>query len=87
MRPPNRQLKKKTAFLLKPKVLVIGDSVAHNAEFANIERATQSRIRSVKAYSSVHDKQARWPQMNFKDVTVAALLNHHVDDEYTQLVF
>ena len=43
--------KKKTPYLEKPKVLYIGDSAAHNANFAHIEKDTKSRI-TVKSYRS-----------------------------------
>ena len=43
--------KKTTPYLEKPKVLYIGDSVAHNANFAHIEKDTKSRI-TVKSYRS-----------------------------------
>ena len=42
--------KKKTPYLEKPKVLYIGDSVAHNANFAHIEKDTKSSITTVKSY-------------------------------------
>ena len=65
---------------------MIGDSVVHSAEFGNLEKATNSRIRTVKAYSSVHNDKARWPHKNIADVTTAALLDTHEDDEFTQLI-
>ena len=78
--------KRKSAFLSKPKVLYIGDSLAHNAQFRIIEIATNCRIRTVKAYSSVHDTKARWPGKNFTDVTSASLRKSHQKDKFSQLI-
>ena len=87
--PPNfgyrKYLKRKTTFLKKPKVLYIGDSVAHNADFAHIERVTKSRIRTVKSYSSVQDR-ARWPSKNIADVTESSLQSTQNEDPYTHLI-
>ena len=43
--------RRRSNFLQKPKVLYIGDSVAANANFAFLEKESNSRIRSVKAYT------------------------------------
>ena len=64
---------KKTAYLQKPKILYIGDSVASNVHFASLEKATKGRIKTVKAYSSVSDSKARWPAKNVTDVASKAL--------------
>ena len=74
--PVKKKMKKKTTFLAKPKVLFIGDSVAHNTEFPTLENETNTRIHSFKTYSSVKDRRARWPHKNFADVTPAALSKH-----------
>ena len=71
--PKPTQKKRKTKYLQKPKVLYVGDSVAHYANFAFIEKDTNSRIKTVKAYSSVEDTKARWPKKNLTDVTQNAL--------------
>ena len=88
MAPPRSAnfTKRKSAFLSKQKALYIGDSVAHNAQFRSIEIATNCRIRTVKAYSSVHDTKARWPGKNFTDVTPAALMRSHQNDQFSQLI-
>ena len=85
-RPAHFRKKKKSTFLAKAKVLYIGDSVAHNVEFPNLEEATNCRIRTVKAYSSVLNEKARFPHKNVTDVTPVALMETHEDDEYTELV-
>ena len=41
------------------KVLYIGDSVARNADFNKVEIDNNIRIRTVKAYSSVKDDEAK----------------------------
>ena len=77
---------KRTNFLGKPNILYVGDSIAHNANFANIEQETKSRMKTVKAYSSTRDNRARWPHKNVNDVTKAALKNTHENDEFDHLV-
>ena len=54
--------KKKSAFLEKKKVLYVGDSVAHNVNFPQIENKTSTRIRTRKAYSACFDTVAKYPQ-------------------------
>ena len=76
----------KTKFLMKPKLLYIGDSIAHNTDLRNLERATNTRIHSRKAYSSVKDGRARWPHKNFADVTSAALSETNDGDKFTNLI-
>ena len=70
----------------KPRILYIGDSVAHNAEFNNIEMVNRCRMRTMKAYSSVNDGRARWVKKNFADVAPLALKKTHEDDPYSHLV-
>ena len=77
---------RKTAYQKKPKILIVGDSVTHNANLANIEKDTKSRVRTVKAHSSVRDKRARWPEKNHADVVPKALKAVHEGDEYEYLV-
>jgi hypothetical protein len=90
--PPNsppmtsQRRRRRSTYLAKPKVLYIGDSVAHNAEFNSIEREANIRIRTVKAYSSVFNDQAKWPKKNITDVTPSALMKTWKEDEYTHLV-
>ena len=85
-RRPAHFNKGKTMHLQKPKVLYIGDSVAHNVNFASLEKKTNSRIKTVKAYSSVRDSRARWPAKNVTDVTPAALVDTPDHDEFSHLV-
>ena len=77
---------KQNAYLKKPKILIVGDSITHNANFANIEKDTKSRIRTMKAHSSVRDSRARWSHKNHADVTPKALKAVHEGDEYEYLV-
>ena len=78
--------RKKSPFMEKPKVLYIGDSIAHNANFARLEKVTKSRIRTVKAYSSVEDIKARFAHKNFSDITPSVLIDTFEEDAYTHLV-
>ena len=50
----NYSKKGNSKYLQKPKILYIGDSVGQNADVVFLERETQSRIRTKKAYSSTH---------------------------------
>ena len=70
-----RSNRKSSSFLRKPKMLYIGDSVGHNADFSGVERAVNCRIRTRKAYSSVHYVRAEWPKKNFMDITSSK--DHH----------
>ena len=87
--PPPRPAhfrKKKSSYLQKTKVRFIGDSVSHNANFAYIEQETNYRIRTKKAYSSVRDNDARWPNKNLADIAPKALIDTHEEDEYSHLI-
>ena len=84
--PEKKNKVPKSRFLQKPKILYIGESIANNANFAEIEKETQTRIKTVKAYSSVLDVRARFPKRNVKDVTPVALGKAHEDDVFTHLV-
>ena len=44
------------------------------------------RIKSVKAYSSVSNKTARWPEQNVTDVTKKELIAAVNDDDYDFLL-
>ena len=66
---------------LDKKVLYVGDSIAHRANLRLIEESLKCRIRSVKAYSSVWDKEARWPEKNFNEV-VKHNLNNSGKEKY-----
>ena len=80
------QSRKRSKYLKKLKVLYIGDSVAHNANFSKVEKETNVRIRTMKTYSSVYTAKAKWPKRNMVDVTPAAVIDTREDDEYTHIV-
>ena len=82
----NQPIRKKTKFLQKPKVLLIEDSIAQNTNVAWLEKESNTRIRTKKAYSAVYDKTTRYPSKNFTDVVPDALLEAHKDDQYSHLV-
>ena len=52
----------------KSKVLIVGDSIAHNSNFRILEKATNTVIRTAKAYTADFDVNARKPNENFKYV-------------------
>ena len=79
-------VRRRTTYLNKPKLLYVGDSIAHNADIAHIEKVTKSRIRTEKSYSSIHDKSARYPNQNFSKVIPEALSKVQDDDEFTHLI-
>ena len=75
-------LKPRTAFLSKPKILYVADSVGHSAEMRKLEISQNCRIKTAQAYSSVYSPAARWPNRNFTEVVRAELQNpgrEHVD--------
>ena len=53
----------------KPHVLFVGDPVAQHNNFRKLEIATNTTMKTAKAYSSVKDKTARYPEQNITDVT------------------
>ena len=74
--------KLKSKFLSKPKILYIADSVGHTAAMSEVERTQNCRVRTARAYGSVPDTNARWPDCNFTDVARYELENHgreHID--------
>ena len=75
-----------TKFLQKPKILFVADSVGRNVQFNRLERATNIRIKTAKAYSSFEHKSARWPKLNVTDVTKKELTKNQYNDEYDALV-
>ena len=42
--------------------------MGHSASLRKIEEFQNCRVQSARAYSSVFDKNARWPKQNFSDV-------------------
>ena len=84
--PPTHHVKKKTAYLSKPRIRYVGNTAAHNADFANVEKATKTRIKTVKAYSSVKDEKSRNTYKNVTDVASGSLADTPVEDQYTQMI-
>ena len=56
-------------------MLYVADSVGHSVNLRIAEKINNCRIKSAKAYSSVFDRQARWPNNNLKDV-----VKHNLDN-------
>ena len=65
----------KSSFNARLKVLYVADSLGHTASVKKLENFSNSRIRTARAYSSVDDNKARWPEHNFTDVVKYALGN------------
>ena len=65
---------KRTKYQMKPRVLLVGDSIAHNLYFRNIEEITSTTMKTAKAYSTVKDQKARFPNKNMRNVTKTELL-------------
>ena len=78
-------MKPKSLFLSKPKVLYVGDSVGHTANMKILEKDNNCRLRTARAYSSVYDDAARWPEYNFTDI-VNYNLGNPGREEYEMLV-
>ena len=68
VKTPYQKKKQSTEYQAKPRVLYIGDSIAHNSNFRNLEKITNTTIKTSKAYSSVWDKDARFKHLNVMDV-------------------
>ena len=51
----------------------------------NVENSGNLRIRTARAYSSVYDQKARWPEANFTDCVKFAL-EHPGRDKFDILV-
>ena len=77
--------KPKSAFNLKSKILYVADSVGNTANVRILENVTNTRISTARAYSSVNDKTARWPEYNHSDVVKYSLKNSG-RDKYDMLV-
>ena len=65
----------KSSFNLKPKLLYVADSVGHTASLRDLEKSCNARIVSARAYSSMPDASARWPDQSYKDVVEEKLKN------------
>ena len=55
--------RRKTKYLSKPRVLYVGDSIAHNVFMNHVEEKTEYRITTIKSYSSNFDNRSRWPNV------------------------
>ena len=64
-----RRNKKKNEYQRRSRVLLVGDSIAHNSQVRKIEVVTDTTIKTAKAYSSVFDQSARFKHQNINDVT------------------
>ena len=53
----------------------MADSVGHSASIWDVENSSNIRIRAARTYSSVYDKEARWPGYNYTDCVNYALKN------------
>ena len=71
----SKESKTKSAFNSCPKILYVADSVGHSTSAKQLENSSHCRIRTARAYSSVHDINARWPECNFTDMVAYALEN------------
>ena len=67
-KPGKSKPKHVTIYQKKTRVLIIGDSVAHNANFNQIEIVTETTIKTAKAYSAAWDEKARFKHLNITDV-------------------
>ena len=63
----------------KEKILWAGSSIGTNVNFRKIEKMSGKLIRTRKAYTAVHDNNARYPNSNLKDVVKEELSK----DKYT----
>ena len=61
-------MKRKTEYQRKPRLLLVGDSIAHNINFRKLEQVSNTTVKTSKAYSSVWDKDARFKHLNVTDV-------------------
>ena len=84
--PKNANKRRKSKYQLKPKVLLVTDSLGRDIEYNKIERSENIRIRTVKAYSSVENKSARWPQLNVMDMVQQEVSNTPHGDGYDYLI-
>ena len=60
----NPMKKPRSRYQQKPRVLVVGDSIAHNTHFNIAERVTHTTIKTSKACSSALDNAARFRNLN-----------------------
>ena len=74
--PKTKRSKRRSAYLEKPRLLVIGDPTVHNVDYAAIEKATNTRITT---------KEATFVHKNADNVTSAALEKANPEDMFTHL--
>ena len=60
--------------------LYVADSVGHSASTRKLENSSKVRIRTARAYSSVHDNTARWPEHNFTACVDYTLKNPGIEN-------
>ena len=71
--------KPKTAYQARKKVLYVGDSMGRNVNFPKIESEVKCTIKTAKAYSAAHDKDAKWPDSNYTEVVDKELTKQTYD--------
>ena len=67
-KPYVKQGNARSKYQMKPRVLMVGDSVAQGANFRVIEKHTNTTIKTSKAYSSKCDNTARFKEQNVTNV-------------------
>ena len=77
-----KNIKQKSRYQLKPRILVVGDSLLQNSNFRHVEKVTQSTIKSAKGYSSAVGNNDDFKHPNITDVTKNELEKAH----YNQLI-
>ena len=58
-------------------ICLVGDSISHNVDTLEVERATGSIISKSKAYGSVRDNKSLYPQKNFTDVVPEKMIKKY----------
>ena len=58
-------------------ICLVGDSIIHNVDTLEVERATRSIINRSKAYGSVSDNLSLYPHKNFTDVVPKELVKKY----------
>ena len=75
--PRSSNIKHKTYYQKKPRVLVVGDS--QNLNFRKIEEITNTTVNTAKGYSSSFDNKSRSKSQNMNVVTKTALKDGKFD--------
>ena len=73
--------RRKSRYQLKPRILMVGDSLMQEFNFRHLEKATQSTIRTAKGNSSLMDSNndAENKHINITDITKTELEKAHYD--------